>query len=135
MLPMKNFLFLVVALCSFQFANAQEQIPISLDKMYQMEEVDVKPEYPKGIQAFYQFIAKNYLTPEKSGLKGKILITFVIEKDGSINEIKVLQDIGYGTGDEAVRVMKKSLNWIPAQKDGKPVRVLFKFPISIESAR
>ena len=75
------------------------------------------------------------MTPEKSGLKGKILITFVIEKDGSINEIKVLQDIGYGTGDEAIRVMKKSLNWIPAQKDGKPVRVLFKFPITIQSAR
>ena len=132
---MKNFLILAIAIFSLQNVSAQEQTPIFQDNIYQMEEVDVKPEYPKGTQAFYQFIAKNYLTPEKSGLKGKILITFVIEKDGSINEIKVLQDIGYGTGDEAIRVMKKSLNWIPAQMDGKPVRVLFKFPITIQSAR
>jgi protein TonB len=132
---MKNFLILAIAIFSLQIVSAQEQTPIFQDNIYQMEEVDVKPEYPKGTQAFYQFIAKNYLTPEKSGLKGKILITFVIEKDGSINEIKVLQDIGYGTGDEAIRVMKKSLNWIPAQMDGKPVRVLFKFPITIQSAR
>ena len=132
---MKNFLILAIAIFSLQIVSAQEQTPIFQDNIYQMEEVDVKPEYPNGTQAFYQFIAKNYLTPEKSGLKGKILITFVIEKDGSINEIKVLQDIGYGTGDEAIRVMKKSLNWIPAQKDGKQVRVLFKFPITIQSAR
>ena len=132
---MKFFLFLVFAFFALQMISAQEQTPIAQDKIYQMEEVDVKPEYPNGTQAFYQFIAKNYLAPEKSGLKGKVLLTFVIEKDGSINEIKVLQDIGYGTGDEAVRAMKKSLNWIPAQKGGTPVRVLFKFPITIESAR
>lgn len=132
---MKNFLFLAIVFFAIQMISAQEQTPISQDKIYQMEEVDVKPEYPNGTQAFYQFIAKNYLAPEKSGLKGKVLLTFVIEKDGSINEIKILHDIGYGTGDEAVRVMKKSLNWIPAQKDEKPVRVLFKFPITIASAQ
>ena len=132
---MKSFLFLVIAFFSIQIVPAQEQTSQSQDTIYQMMDVDVKPEYPGGIQAFYQFIAKNYLTQEKSGLKGKIILIFVIEKDGRLNEIKVLQDIGYGTGDEAVRVMKKSVNWIPAQKEGKPVRVLYKFPISIETVR
>lgn len=132
---MKNFLFLAITFFPFHFVDAQEQILQPKDSIYDFKDVDVKPEYPGGTEAFYKFIAKNYLTPEKSGLKGKIILNFVIEKDGSINEIKVLQDIGYGTGEEAVRVMKKSVNWIPAQKGGKNVRVLFKFPISIETVR
>jgi protein TonB len=132
---MKNFLFLIIAFFTFQLVSGQEQNAQPKDSIYDFKDVEVKPEYPGGMDAFYKFIAKNYFAPEKSGLKGKIILTFVIEKDGSLNEIKILQDMGYGAGDEAVRVVKKSMNWIPAQKQGKLVRVLFKFPISIETTR
>lgn len=132
---MKNFLFLAIAFFSFQLVDAQEQISPPQDRIYQMDEVNIKPEYPGGTKAFYQFVAKKFLAPEKAGINGKIILTFVIEKDGSINEIKVLQDVGYGSGEEAARVIKKSEKWISAQKEGNPVRVFFKLPITINTAK
>jgi TonB family protein len=132
---MKNFLFLVIAFFSFLLVDAQEQIPQLQEKIYQMEEVDVKPEYPGGIMEFNKFISKNIKAPEKEGLNGKVVVAFIIEIDGNISNITVVQDIGYGSGEEAVRVVKESKKWIPAQKEGKPVRVVFRFPITISSVR
>jgi TonB family protein len=100
-----------------------------------MDEVDVKPEYPGGIMEFNKFIAKNFSAPEKEGLNGKVVVAFIIEMDGNISNISVVQGIGYGSREEAVRVVKESKKWIPAQKEGKPVRVVFRFPITISSVR
>lgn len=130
---MKNILFLVIAFFSIQIVLAQEQIPQSQDSIYNFKDVEVKPEYPGGMEAFYKFIAKNFKTPEQEGLNGKILTTFVIEIDGSIGEIKVLQDIGFGSGAEVFRVLALSKKWIPAKLEGIPVRVLYQFPITINS--
>jgi len=132
---MKNFLFLTIAFFFFQFVDAQEQISKPEDKIYQIEEVDIKPNYPGGVIEFNKFIAKNYKAPEQEGLNGKVIVTFVIEIDGSISNIVVLKDLGYVTGKDAVDVVKKSGKWIPAQKEGKPVRVVFRFPITISSVR
>ncbi|WP_310379887.1 energy transducer TonB [Flavobacterium sp.] len=106
----------------------------SRDTIYEIKDVDVKPEFPGGIEAFYKFIAKNFKTPEQEGLNGKIITTFTIEIDGSISTIKVLQDIGYGSGAEVFRVLALSKKWIPAQLNNFPVRVLYQFPITIKSA-
>jgi protein TonB len=130
---MKNFLFLTIAFFSFQLIDAQEQISQPKDTIYDIKDVDVKPEYPGGIMEFNRFIAKNYKTPEEEGLNGKILTTFVIEIDGGVGEIKVLQDIGFGSGAEVLRVLALSKKWIPAILNGIPVRVLYQFPITIKS--
>jgi protein TonB len=131
---MKNFLLLAIAFFSFQFMNAQEQTSKPQDTIYDFKEVDVKPEYPDGVEAFYKFIAKNFKVPEEEGLNGKIITTFVIEIDGSITDIKVLQDIGYGSGAEVLKVLTMSKKWIPAKLNDIPVRVLYQFPITIRSA-
>ena len=91
-----------------------------------------QPTYIGGIQAFYNYIGKNFRIPDVEKLEGKILVSFIIEKDGSLNEIKVLRDIGYGTGQEAIRVLTDSPKWNPGTKEGKPVRVLYTLPISIK---
>lgn len=130
---MKNFLLLVIAFFSFQLMNAQEQTS-QQDTIYDFKEVDIKPEYPGGVEAFYEFIAKNYKVPEEEGLNGKIITTFVIEIDGSITDIKVLQDIGYGSGSEVFKVLSRSKKWVPAKLNDVPVRVLYQFPITIRSA-
>ena len=62
-------------------------------------------------------------------------MTFIVEKDGSIDEIQVLRDIGYGTGQEAIRVLKLSPKWMPGEQNGQKVRCNFSLPISIESSR
>jgi len=131
---MKNFLLLAIVFFSFQLINAQEQISQLQDTIYDSKDVEIKPEYPGGMDAFYKLIAKNFKVPEEEGLNGKIITTFVIEIDGSISNIKILQDIGYGSGTEVLKVLMMSENWIPAKLNNIPVRVLYQFPITIRSA-
>lgn len=95
--------------------------------------VEVKPDFPGGIQKFYDFVGKNYKVPEEEDIKGKVFVQFVVEKDGTLTDIKVIRDLGYGTGKEAIRVLKKSPKWKPGIQNGRPVRVLYSLPISIVS--
>jgi protein TonB len=104
------------------------------NQIYNTAGIEVKPDFPGGINKFYKFVGDNYQTPEEDGLKGKVYVTFVVEKDGSLTDIKVIRDIGYGTGKEAIRVLKKSPKWSPGIQNGKPVRVLYSLPITIQSA-
>ncbi|MCW2118594.1 energy transducer TonB [Flavobacterium sp. 7A] len=103
-------------------------------QIYNTAGIEVKPEFPGGIEKFYKFVGNNYRAPEEEGLKGKVYVTFVVEKDGSLTDIKVLRDIGFGTGKEAIRVLNKSPKWNPGVQNGKPVRVLYSLPITIQSA-
>ncbi|MBF6641935.1 energy transducer TonB [Flavobacterium sp. J49] len=102
------------------------------NNIYNTAGIDVKPEFPGGLGEFYKYVGKNYKTPNVKGLKGKVFVTFVIEKDGSLSDIKVIKDIGLGTGEEAIRVLKACPNWIPGEQNGKKVRVMYSLPISIQ---
>ncbi len=93
--------------------------------------LEEKPEYPGGIKAFYELLKNNFRVPDKSGLKGKVLLSFVVEADGTLNDFKILKDIGYGCGEEAIRVVKLSPLWSPGKQKGIPVRCLYTFPISL----
>lgn len=137
---MKNFLILVIAIFSLQMLSAQEQIfqpkdtiSHSEDKVYDFTEPDIKPKYPEGMEGFYKFVIKNFQQPNKEGLYGKVVPTFIVEKDGSISNIKILKDVGYGSGDEAIRVLKKSGKWIPALINGHKVRSFASFSINIDT--
>ncbi len=102
--------------------------------IYNTAGIEVKPDFPGGMEKFYKFVGNNYQTPEEEGLKGKVYVTFVVEKDGSLTDIKVIRDIGYGTGKEAIRVLNKCPKWTPGEQNGKKVRVLYSLPITIQSA-
>ena len=130
---MKNILFLAISFFIFQIISAQDPTNVSNDIVYNTAGVEVKPEFPGGYDEFYKFIGNNYKTPNVRGLAGKVYVSFVIEKDGSVTEIKVLRDIGYGTGKEAVRVLELCPNWIPGEQDGRKVRCAFSLPISIQT--
>jgi hypothetical protein len=106
------------------------------DPVYKVAKTETKPTFPEGMNAFYQFVGENFKISEEASkikLKGKVYITFMIEKDGNLSEFRILRDIGYGTGEEAVRVLKLSPNWIPATVDNKPVRIEYSLPISIQT--
>ncbi|MFQ3576773.1 MAG: TonB family protein, partial [Cytophagales bacterium] len=80
-----------------------------------------KPEFPGGYQSFF---AKNIKYPQqaaKMGIEGKVFLQFVVEKDGSITEPKILKDPGYGLGEEALRVLMTMPKWSPAKMNGKAV--------------
>ncbi|WP_396185536.1 DUF2059 domain-containing protein [Flavobacterium sp.] len=104
---------------------------VSDNTVYNTAGIDVKPDFPGGIDEFNKFISKNINSPSEVGLKGKIYVTFIIEKDGSLTDIKVLRDIGYGTGKEAIRVLELSPKWSPGEQNGKKVRCTFSLPIAI----
>ena len=114
--------------------NGPSQVVEEDNNIYNTAGIEVKPDFPGGLEKFYKFIGKNFQVPEEEGLKGKIFVTFVVEKDGSLTDIKVLRDIGYGTGKEAIRVLKSCPRWNPGEQNGKKVRVLYSLPISIQSA-
>lgn len=130
---MKNFLFLVIAFFAIQIGSAQATTKVESDSIYNTAGMEVKPDFLGGIGEFYKYFAKNYRTPNVKRLNGKVYVTFVIERDGSIVDIKVLRDIGYGTGEEAIRVLNKSPKWIPGEQDGKKVRCSFTLPITVDT--
>lgn len=129
---MKKLLFLAIVFFAIQHASAQGTINES-NEIYNTAGIDVKPNFPGGIERFYKFIGSNFRVPEKEGLKGKVYVSFVVEKDGTLADIKVMRDIGFGTGEETIRVLKLSPNWIPGEQNGKKVRVLYSLPISIST--
>ena len=136
---MKNLLFLLLAFFAIQITSAQEKTldqdkSLENNSIYSLAGTEVRPEYPGGIDAFYKFIAKKYRVPNDKAFKGgKVIVTFVIEKDGSLTDIKVIRDPGFGTGDEAIRVLEKCKKWSPAQQAGRLVRVQYSLPIAIPS--
>jgi TonB family protein len=102
------------------------------DKLYEFVAIENPPTYPGGIAAFYRFLGENIKYPEeavKNNVQGNVFVSFVVEKDGSLNNIKIDRPLGYGTDEEAVRVLKLSRKWNPGLANGKPVRVKYNIPI------
>ncbi|MDI1257066.1 MAG: energy transducer TonB [Flavobacterium sp.] len=97
--------------------------------------VEKKPEFPGGMQKFYEYVANSYTYPKKFKGTGKIYMQFIVEKDGTLSNIKILRDLGHGTGDEAARVLKASPKWQPGMQNGKAVRVLYSLPISLQDKK
>ena len=96
------------------------------DKVY--EKVEVMPEFPGGEQAMMEFVAKNVQYPKEAmekEISGRVMVGFIVEKDGSISDAKVVKGIGGGCDEEAVRVVKAMPKWKPGKEKGKAVRVSF----------
>jgi protein TonB len=97
--------------------------------------LDKMPEFPGGMSKFYTYVGNNFNRPELDTEKTlKVYVSFVIEKDGSMTDITVKNDPGYGLGKEAVRVLKSlKTKWTPGILDGKPVRTAYNLPITIKT--
>ncbi len=95
--------------------------------------IDKMPAFPGGEEGVMDFIGTNIRYPKYAqdhGISGRVLVRFVVETDGSITNVEVLQGIGGGCDEEAVRVVKMMPKWFPAEKDGEKVRVMFTLPIN-----
>ncbi|MES2418128.1 MAG: TonB family protein [Bacteroidota bacterium] len=94
--------------------------------------VDIYPEFPGGMAAWAKFIQKNLRYPnmaQENEIQGKVFLSFVIEKDGSITDVSIIRGIGSGCDEEAVRVIKKSPKWKSGQQNNQAVRVRYTMPI------
>ena len=96
--------------------------------------LDKLPEFPGGINKFYTYVGNNFEKPEIEGSHTmKVYVSFVIEKDGSMTDIQVKRDPGYGLGKEAIRVLKSlKTKWSPGMVGSKAVRTAYNLPITIQ---
>lgn len=86
-----------------------------------------------GMQAFYEFVAKKLKYPAQArrmNIEGKVFVEFVVNRDGSIVDVKAIKGIGAGCDEEAVRVIQSAPAWKPGKQRGKPVRQRMVLPIT-----
>jgi len=89
-------------------------------------EVDQRPQYPGGEPALYRFLSQQIRYPDlaaRQRIEGSVLVRFVIEDDGKVAKAEIVNGIGMGCDEEALRVIKNMPHWIPGQKEGKTVPV------------
>lgn len=101
-----------------------------------MAMVEQKPSFPGGDGEMVKWIADNIIYPSEvaeEGVTGKVTVSFIVEKDGSITDIKVVRGKHPALDAEAVRVVKKMPKWIPGRNNGEPVRVTYMLPIPFKS--
>jgi len=95
--------------------------------------VDEFPEFEGGMKAWAKYIQRNLRYPyqaQEANAQGKVFISFVVEKDGSITNVNLVRGIGFGCDEEALKVIKKSPAWKPGKNKGREVRVRFNLPIT-----
>ena len=101
-------------------------------KKYRTEEE--KPDYPGGITEFYRYLSRNFKYPSealRNKISGKLFISFVVEKDGKLSNYQFKNDLGYGTREEAIRVLNECRNWNPGLQHGIPVKVSYNININL----
>jgi len=95
--------------------------------------VEEMPEFPGGIGKLMEYVAMNVRYPkeaEEKGIQGRVIATFVVEKDGSITDAEISKNVDPALDAEALRVIKDMPNWSPGKQDGEPVRVKFTIPVT-----
>lgn len=95
--------------------------------------VEQMPSYPGGEEAMFKYLSKNINYPQMAadaGITGRVYITFVVEKNGEVTDVRVLKGIGGGCDEEAIRVIKQMPKWNPGKQRGKSVKVQFNLPVN-----
>ena len=112
-------------------AEVAVPLPPQDDKVYEV--VDVMPEFPGGQNELLKYLARNIKYPEesvKNKEEGRVSLTFIVNKDGSISDVKVVRNATPALDAEAIRIVKSMPNWTPGKEKGKDVRVAYTVPVT-----
>ena len=112
--------------------SKEEQNESESNKIFNGDDVDQQPSFPGGTNALNTFIASNLKYPvwaQEKGIQGRVVVKFIVEKDGSISNVEVDRSVP-GLDNEAMRVVKAMPKWIPGQINGKAVKVKWSIPIT-----
>ena len=132
---------LISFLCQIGILNGMTLPPDSLyhhdngDKIYLFSDVDTMAIFPGGETGMTEWMSHNITYPgisRKFNIEGTVYCTFVVEKDGSVSDILILQGIDKACNNEVLRLIKKSPRWTPAIKGGEAVRVQFNLPVNFK---
>ena len=106
--------------------SKEEQNESESNKIFNGDDVDQQPSFPGGTNALNTFILSNLKYPvwaQEKGIQGRVVVKFIVEKDGSISNVEVDRSVNPGLDNEAMRVVKAMPKWIPGQINGKAVKV------------
>lgn len=95
---------------------------------------EVNPEPVGGLANFRKWIGDNYSYPQEAvdaALKGQMVVSFIVEADGTLSNFEVIKDLGYGTGEAALDLLRKAAKWAPGIQNGRKVRVAYTLPITL----
>ena len=95
--------------------------------------VEQMPSYPGGMGALMQYLSSNIKYPaiaEENGIQGRVICTFVVERDGSITDVRIAKSVDPSLDKEAMRVVSKMPRWIPGKQNGSAVRVKYTLPVT-----
>ena len=112
-------------------SKAQDSSAKGLAVAYSVE----KPQFPGGNEELDKYLSLNLRYPNeafKLKTEGEVVVTFTIDEEGAIQDVKAIKDIGHGCGQEAERVVKSMPHWYPARKEGKAIKVSYRLPIVFE---
>ncbi len=115
----------------FTRVEVEEEVEEVEEEIFLVVEEDA--EFPGGLEALSKYLSENIKYPQlakENNIEGRVFVSFVVEKDGRVGNIKILRDIGGGCGAEAVRVVKSMPRWKPGKQRGKPVRSQFNLPVN-----
>lgn len=110
--------------------SKEEQNESESNKIFNGDDVDQQPSFPGGTNALNTFIVSNLKYPvfaQEKGIQGRVVVKFIVEKDGSISNVEVDRSVP-GLDNEAMRVVKAMPKWIPGQINGKAVKVKCSHP-------
>ena len=145
---MKIFIIFLSLFCFISLNAQSETVPkkvcelvdvnnVSNNIIYDSTVLEVKPEFVGGNVAMQSFIKANFKTSAnfKKNVATKIIVMFIVEKDGSLTDIKVIKDAGFGTANEAIRVLKLMPQWLSGNQNGVKVRCKIALPITIDGTK
>lgn len=108
------------------------------NQIYNTAGIEVKPEFPGGNDKLTTYFSKYFQYSDEmkeAELRGKIFASFIMERDGTLTDIKIIRGIGYGTEKTALEVLKKMPRWSPGEQNGKKVRCSYIVPITIYATK
>jgi TonB family protein len=110
----------------------------SSTRIYNLAAVESPPEFPGGVTALNKYISSELKYPQEArdrGLQGRVIINFIVEKDGDLNGLMIMRSIGGGCDEEALRVLSVSPAWKPGSVGGQAVRTYYTLPITFQLSR
>ncbi len=102
---------------------------------YDLAAVQEQPDFPGGMAKMYEYLQKNTKYPDMefdAGIQGKVYVEFVVDKDGSVEDVKVRRGVSAGLDKEALRAVKSMPKWTPGKMNGKSVKCRFTIPVDFK---
>lgn len=113
-----------------EIVEVEEEEEVAEEEIFTI--VETNPSFPGGEAKMYKYLGQNMKYPpiaRDNNIQGRVYVSFVVEKNGNITDVRVLRGIGGGCDEEAIRVVKAMPKWSAGKQRGKPVRVRFNLPI------